>query len=99
MARCAWTGNLAGGENDPIPTLIVEGADMGILSALAALVVAGPVNVMTAWGNALTLPAARHLVRLDPQNGKPATWLLAAQQDNGEGHWLRFWRSADEGQS
>src|SRR5438046_899104 len=99
MARCAWAGNLAGDENDPIPTLIAEGADMGIPGALAALFVAAPVNVMTAWGNALTLPAGRHLVRLDPQNGKPATWLLAAQQDGEDGHYLTFWRSDDEAQS
>ena len=66
---------------------------MGIAGALAALIVAGPVNVMDAWGNALTLPSARHLVRLDPQNGKPAAWLLAVQQDGSGGHWLGFWRS------
>ena len=73
---------------------------MGIAGALAALLVAGPVNVMDAGGgNALTLPAARHLVRLDPQNGKPATWLLAVQQDGAAGHWLSFYRSDDEAQS
>jgi len=72
---------------------------MGIAGALAALIVAGPVNVMDAWGNALTLPSARHLVRLDPQNGKPAAWLLAVQQDGSGGHWLGFWRSDDEAQS
>ena len=63
-------------------------------------IVLAVLNVMGAGGgNALTLPAARHLVRLDPQNGKPATWLLAAQQDGADGHWLSFWRSDDEAQS
>src|SRR5438270_2180214 len=57
-------------------------------------------NVIAAGGgNALTLPAARHLVRLDPQNGRPATWLLAVQQDGANGHWLGFWRSDDDAQS
>src|SRR4051812_2430687 len=72
---------------------------MGI-TALAALLIAAPVNVMSAGaGNALTLPAARHLVRLDPQNGKPAAWLLAVQQEGADGHWLGFWRSDDEAHS
>ena len=64
---------------------------MGRAGALAALIVAGPVNFIgVSGGNALTLPAARHLVRLDPQNGKPATWLLAVQRDGADGHWLGF---------
>jgi len=50
-------------------------------------------------GNALTLPAARHVVRLDPQDGNPATWLLALQQDGAGGHWLGWWRSTDEAQT
>src|SRR5438046_9946803 len=70
---------------------------MGISSALAALIAAA--NVIDAGGNALTLPAARHMVRLDPQNGRPATWLLAVQQDGAGGHWLGFWRSDDEAQT
>src|ERR1700674_5328321 len=73
---------------------------MGTAFALAALLVAGSIDVMPAGaGNALTLPAQRHLVRLDPKNGKPATLLLAAQQEGAGGHWLSFWRSDDEGQS
>ena len=73
---------------------------MGIAGVLAALIVAGPINVINAGGgNALTLPAARHVVRLDSRNGKPATWLLAAQQDGADGHWLGFWRSDNEAQS
>ena len=50
-------------------------------------------------GNALTLPAARHVVRIDPQNGRAATWLLAVQQDGAAGHNLWFIRSDDEARS
>ncbi|MGZ6141709.1 MAG: hypothetical protein ACXWLM_00130, partial [Myxococcales bacterium] len=73
---------------------------MVFASALAALIVSAAVNVIPAGGgNALTLPAARHLVRLDPGDGTRATWLLAVQQDGAGGHWLGFWRSDDEAQS
>ena len=44
----------------------------------------------------MTLPAARHMVRLDPQDGRAATWLLAVQQDGANGHWLSMYRSVDE---
>ena len=47
-------------------------------------------------GNALTLPAARHLVRLAP-NGTPR-WLLAVQQDGSDGNGLVFLRSDDDAQ-
>ena len=69
------------------------------MGLLAAALLAASVNVIPGLGNALTLPAARHLVRLDPQDGSPATWLLAVQQDGHGGHWLGFWRSDDEAQS
>ena len=73
---------------------------MGSLGALAALIVASPVSLIdVGGGNALTLPAARHLVRLDPHNGKRATWLFAVQQDGASGHWLSMYRSDDEAQS
>src|SRR6266446_9792113 len=71
-----------------------------MLGLVAALLVGAPQNVIGAGGgNALTLPAARHVVRLDPQNGKPATWLLAVQQDGADGHWLSMYRSTDEAQT
>jgi hypothetical protein len=71
-----------------------------MLGLVAALLVGAPQNVISAGGgNALTLPAARHVVRLDPQNGKPATWLLAVQQDGADGHWLSMYRSTDEAQT
>ena len=65
-----------------------------VAAALLAAVVAPIMN-----GNALTLPAARHVARLDPQNGRPATWLLALQQDGASGHMLGWYRSDDEAQS
>lgn len=49
-------------------------------------------------GNALTLPAQRHVVRLAPPEGD-AVWLLALQQDGQQGHGLGFFRSEDEGQT
>ncbi len=45
-------------------------------------------------GNALTLPAGRHLVRMQPA-GQPAAWLLALQQEGEGGRGLVFLRSAD----
>src|SRR5467141_1163710 len=50
-------------------------------------------------GNALTLPAARHLVRMDTGGGRPPAWLLAIQQDGADGHGLWFLRSDDGGAS
>src|SRR5436305_2094490 len=44
-------------------------------------------------GNALTLPAQRHLVRIG------GTLLLALQQDGADGHLLGMFRSDDDGQS
>src|SRR5467141_2860183 len=71
-----------------------------MLGLVAALLVGAPQNVISPeGGNALTLPAARHLVRLDPQNAKPATWLLAVQQGGADGHWLSMYRSTDEAQT
>ena len=56
---------------------------------VVALLAASPLTLASVQdGNALTLPAARHVMRLDPQNGKPATWLLALQQDGVSGRWL-----------
>ncbi len=48
-------------------------------------------------GNALTLPAQRHLVRLE--SGTASTYLLAVQQQGGAGRGLGFWRSNDDGDS
>src|SRR5690242_16080060 len=66
-----------------------EGAESRVEQALTPSVVA-PVN----QGNALTLPAQRHLVRLTPASGP--RWLLALQQDGADGRMLGFYRSDDE---
>jgi hypothetical protein len=65
---------------------------LAILGMLLAGTVA-PIN----GGNALTLPAARHLVRMETGQGRPAAWLLAIQQDGASGHGLWFVRSDDGG--
>src|SRR4051812_27959670 len=58
----------------------------------AAVTTVAPIGV----GNALTLPSARHLVRIDPQDGHPPATMLALQQDGAQGHGLSFFRSDDE---
>ncbi|HYZ89269.1 MAG TPA: hypothetical protein VE620_08235, partial [Myxococcales bacterium] len=63
-----------------------------VLGVLLAGTVA-PINA----GNALTLPAARHLVRMETGQGRPPAWLLAIQQDGANGHGLGFVRSDDDG--
>src|SRR5438067_4176197 len=65
---------------------------IALLGAVIAAFVAPIVN-----GNALTLPAARHMARLDTGGGRPPTWLLAIQQDGAAGHGLWFVRSDDGG--
>jgi hypothetical protein len=69
----------------------------GVGSSETALTVSSsqvaPINV----GEALTLPAQRHLLRLTP-SGSPV-WLLAVQQDGASGHGLGFFRSNDDGQT
>src|SRR5207302_1501137 len=74
-----------------------EGTGMWITGLLALLTATDVAHI--GGGNALTLPAARHLVRLEPGGGKQAIWLLALQQDGAEGHWLGFHRSDDEAQT
>ena len=69
---------------------------VGWSTALLVTLLAGaepvvPVNA----GNALTLPAQRHALRMDPGGGKPPVWLLAVQQSGREGRGLSFYRSAD----
>jgi hypothetical protein len=65
---------------------------------LIAALVAGTVAPIRD-GNALTLPAARHLVRMEQGGGRPAVWMLAIQQDGADGHGLVFLRSTDGGNS
>lgn len=68
---------------------------VGLLSA--ALLTAGEPVVSINAGNAMTLPAQRHLVRLEPPGSGPV-WLLAVQQDGREGYGLSLYRSDDEAQ-
>ncbi|MFN7132687.1 MAG: hypothetical protein ACK4N5_11440, partial [Myxococcales bacterium] len=49
--------------------------------------------------NALTLPAQRHLVRMETGHGRPATWLLALQLSGQDGRGLELLRSDDEAHS
>jgi len=67
--------------------------------AVPVLVAAAQSVLPVSSGNALTLPAARHVLRLDPGDGRPATWLLAVQQGGANGHWLSLYRSTDEARS
>src|SRR5207248_10554844 len=81
--------------SDTGTTLLRGGPRMiAILGVLLAGTVA-PIG----GGNALTLPAARHLVRMDTGGGRPPAWLLAIQQDGAAGHGLWFLRSNDGGAS
>lgn len=70
---------------------------VGCLLFTTGLLAAQPVAPI-GGGNALTLPAQRHVVRLEPPGGG-AVWLLALQQDGQQGHGLGFFRSDDEGQT
>jgi hypothetical protein len=69
---------------------------VGVLSA-TVLAAADPI-VSIRGGNALTLPAQRHTLRMTPPGSGPV-WLLAVQQDGRDGRGLGFYRSEDEGLS
>ncbi|WP_233612264.1 sialidase family protein [Corallococcus sp. AB045] len=63
---------------------------------LTTVVAAGGVSMVPAGGgNALTLPAHRHAVRIETGNGHAPTWLLAIQQQGAEGEGLNLFRSED----
>src|SRR5512138_1495335 len=63
---------------------------------LAALAASSPVVAPIGWGNGLTLPAQRHVVRLEPP-GRPPYLLVAVQEDGQGPGGLNFWRSDDGG--
>ncbi|RKH36908.1 exo-alpha-sialidase, partial [Corallococcus sicarius] len=46
-------------------------------------------------GNALTLPAHRHAVRMEVGNGRAPTWLMAIQQQGADGEGLNLFRFGD----
>jgi hypothetical protein len=71
---------------------------LGVVVAVlsATVLAAGDPIVSIRGGNALTLPAQRHMVRMTPPDSGPV-WLLAVQQDGRDGRGLGFYRSDDEG--
>ncbi|HEX5747619.1 MAG TPA: hypothetical protein VFZ09_15335 [Archangium sp.] len=73
---------------------------VGFSTALLATVLASLAPVVpVSGGNALTLPAQRHAVRIDTGSGRPPTWLFAVQQEGAEGRGLSFFRSDDGGRT
>ncbi|WNG18310.1 hypothetical protein F0U63_29230 [Cystobacter fuscus] len=72
---------------------------IGSVAVLAAVLASTSPVLPVKVGNALTLPAQRHAVRLETGGGRPATWLLAVQQERVEGRGLSFYRSEDEGRT
>ena len=67
----------------------------GLMAGVLATLVAASTPVMPVGsGNALTLPAQRHLVRLELGGGRSAV-LFAVQQEGANGRGLSFYRSDD----
>ncbi|MCP3059380.1 glycoside hydrolase [Myxococcus sp. K38C18041901] len=69
----------------------------GLAGALLAAVLAagGTALVPVSGGNALTLPAQRHVVRVETGSGRPASLLVAIQQGSVESKGLVLYRSED----
>ncbi|MFY2563565.1 WD40/YVTN/BNR-like repeat-containing protein [Corallococcus terminator] len=69
----------------------------GLAGALLAAVLAagGSALVPVSGGNALTLPAQRHIVRIDRGGGRPPSFLVAIQHGGTEGKGLVLYRSED----
>ena len=72
---------------------------MGSIAVITALLASTTPVMPVKVGNALTLPAQRHAVRIDTGGGHAPTWLLALQQEGVEGRGLSFFRSDDEGRT
>jgi hypothetical protein len=73
---------------------------MGASTALLAAVLASGAPLMPVnGGNALTLPAQRHVVHIDMGAGKAPVWLLAVQQSGADGRGLSLYRSEDGARS
>jgi hypothetical protein len=66
---------------------------------LAAVLASGTPLVSVSGGNALTLPAQRHAVRIEVGAGRQPVWLLAIQQGGREGRGLSMFRSDDGARS
>lgn len=70
----------------------------GLAGALLAVVVAAASEsalVPVSGGNALTLPAQRHIVRIETESNRPPTWLVAIQHGGVDGMGLVLYRSED----
>ncbi len=68
-------------------------------TAMLAAVLASAAPMMpVGGGNALTLPAQRHLVRIDMGGSRAPVWLLALQQTGADGRGLSLYRSDDGAQ-
>lgn len=73
---------------------------MGASTALLAAVLASGTPLLpVSAGNALTLPAQRHVVRIDMGSNRAPVWLLAVQQGGADGRALSLYRSDDGTQS
>ncbi|MDY7227662.1 sialidase family protein [Hyalangium rubrum] len=66
---------------------------------LAAVLASGSPLVPVSGGNALTLPAQRHAVRIEVGGNRAPVWLLAVQQGGVEGRGLSLYRSDDGARS
>ncbi len=66
---------------------------------LAALLASGAPLMPVSAGNALTLPAQRHAVRIEVGEGRAPVWLLAIQQGGVERRGLSLYRSDDGARS
>lgn len=73
---------------------------VGVSMALVATLLATGTPLMpVSAGNALTLPAQRHMVRIEVGGGRAPVWLLAVQQGGVEGRGLSLYRSEDGARS
>jgi hypothetical protein len=66
---------------------------------LAAVLASGTPLLPVSAGNALTLPAQRHVVRIDMGSNRAPVWLLAVQQGGTDGRGLSLYRSDNGAQS
>jgi hypothetical protein len=67
---------------------------------VVSLAAAAPPSAMPVEaGNALSLPAHRHMVRIDRGNGRGSVLLLAVQRGGSQGRGLGLYRSGDSGRS
>ncbi|MFL5346805.1 MAG: hypothetical protein ACJ8AT_18645 [Hyalangium sp.] len=73
---------------------------IGASTALLAAVLASATPLMpVGGGNALTLPAQRHIVQINMGGGRAPVWLLAPQQTGSDGRGLSLYRSDDGARS